>query len=109
MNTQRPALAARAVRASVRPALQRSLSSAAPSIPAVRFHQVEWRRAWTVEEQAQQAKQAAMQKALERAQAKDAKLMAKVYEDLVAAAGSNWKLEITTSAHEHGFGDRLAK
>ena len=108
MTIQRPAHAARAA---ARPLLQRSLSSAAQSIPApaMRFQQVEWRRAWTAEEQASQAKHVALQKALERAQAKDAKLMAKVCEDLVAAAGANWKLELTSSAHEHGFGDRLAK
>ena len=108
MTVQRPSLAARAA---LRPLLQRSLSSAAHSIPApaVRFQQVEWRRAWSAEEQASQSKHVALQKSLERAQAKDAKLIAKVCEDLVAAAGSNWKLEITTSAHEHGFGDRLAK
>ena len=110
MNMQRISLAAREA---ARPLAQRSLSAAAASIPHERFPQFEWRRTWTTEaptpeEQAQQAKHAAIQM-LQRAQAKDSNLMAKVCEDLVAAVGANWKLEITTSAHEHGVGQHLAK
>ena len=106
MNVKRHTLA---VRAAVRQLVQRNLSSAAAVESPVRFQQVEWRRAWTAEEQAQQAKHAALQKALQKAQAKDSAFMAKVCEDLVAAAGTNWKLEMTTTAHEHRFGQEVAK
>jgi hypothetical protein len=106
MNVQRPSLAARAA---VRQLMQRSLSAAAVESPPMRFQQVEWRRAWTAEEQAKHVKHAALQKALQKAQEKDSAFMAKVCEDLVAAAGTNWKLEMTTTAHEHRFGQEVAK
>ena len=109
MNVQRPPIAARAA---VRQLVQRNLSSAAAADSwkaTMRFQQVEWRRAWTAEEQAQHKKHAVLQKALQKAHAKDMAFMAKVCEDLVAAAGTNWKLEMTTTAHEHRFGQEVAK
>ena len=83
---------------------QRSQSTTAGATPAapVRFQQIEWRRAWTAEEQAAQAKHRGLQEALGRAQAKDAKLLNQVCEDLISAVGANWKLELTTSGHGHG-------
>ena len=83
---------------------QRSHSTTAGATHAapVRFQQIEWRRAWTAEEQAAQAKHAALQKAVGKAQAKDAKLLNQVCEDLISAVGANWKLELTTSGHGHG-------
>ena len=83
---------------------QRSQSTTAGATHAapVRFQQIEWRRAWTAEEQAAQAKHRALHEALGRAQAKDAKLLNQVCEDLISAVGANWKLELTTSGHGHG-------
>ena len=79
--------------------------SAATIAAPVRFQQMEWRRAWTPEEQASQAKHEVLQRALQKAQAKDAALLAKVCEDLLSSAGSNWKLDWTTTSYEHALGD----
>ena len=76
---------------------QSTTAGATNTAAPVRFQQIEWRRAWTAEEQAAQAKHAALQKAVGQAQAKDAKLLNQVCEDLISAVGANWKLELTTS------------
>jgi hypothetical protein len=94
-------LAAPAVR-QLSAAYQRStLTIAAP----MRFQQMEWRRAWTREEQASQVKHEILQRALQKAQAKDAALMAKACEDLLSSVGSKWKLDLTTTSYEHVLGD----
>ena len=84
------------------PQRSQSTTTGATHAAPVRFQQIEWRRAWTAEEQAAQAKHAALQKAVGKAQAKDAKLLNQVCEDLISAVGANWKLELTTSGHGHG-------
>lgn len=79
---------------------QRSAHSVATAKPS-RFQQIEWRRAWTAEDQAAQSKHASLMQALQKAQEKDAALMSMVCDDLLSSLGSNWKLEITATQYEH--------
>ena len=86
--------------AALRQLTQRSAHSLATARPA-RFQQIEWRRAWTADEQAAATKHASLMQALQKAQEKDAALMSKVCEDLLSGLGGNWKLEITTTQYEY--------